>query len=486
MDSATEAPKSGAILAGKYRLLSLLGRGGMGSVWRAEHLSLQAPVAVKMIDSSIARVPEALARFHREAQAAAALRSPNVVQILDHGVDPHTHAPFIVMELMEGESLAERLARVGRLSPEETSRIISQMARALTRAHAAGVVHRDLKPDNVFLVHNEDEEVAKILDFGIAKSDVHRVGAATATGTVMGTAYYMSPEQISGSKEVDHRTDLWAVGVIAHECLTGAKPFDSETLGGMVLQICTEPIRTPSLFSHVPAGFDQWFQRAVMRDPARRFQSARELADELKQLCLGAPTPGMGGATVLANSKTEWLDTGRVGLSRSGEVKPDTGGALTRTASPDTTGVSPPTKSAAPWVFAGGALVLLFGGGLAWFLVSSPEPAADGAVAAASALVAATAPASAETTLTEPEPALPAATDAASTGTALAKAPAVVPADTTEPAPPTDDAPAREATRPAPVAPRPPAAQRPPAPAKPPAPPSPKPSPFDDLLKSRK
>jgi serine/threonine-protein kinase len=482
VDSATEAPKSGVILAGKYRLMSLLGRGGMGSVWRAEHLSLQAPVAVKMIDPSIAQVPEALARFHREAQSAASLRSPNVVQILDHGVDPQTKAPFIVMELMEGESLAERLERVGRLPPKEASRIITQMARALTRAHADGIVHRDLKPDNVFLVKNEDEEVAKILDFGIAKSDVHRVGAATATGTVMGTAYYMSPEQISGSKEVDHRTDLWAVGVITHECITGSKPFESETLGGMVLKICTEPIRTPSIISGVPLGFDQWFQRSVMRDPAQRFQSARELADSLKALCESASVVGVATAQPgLGSSKTEWLDTGRMGLAQSGEVRPQTGGALSRTDSPHTTSTTIPTRSVGPWIFASVGLLAVVGGAIAFFTLSSSSGEAIDPATAASSLAEPSVTAAA--TVSDP-PATPTELVPVVTPRVTAIPDAGAKAEATQASlAPAAKPPQRAAKRPRSS---PPARPAPPPARPPPASPKPKPSPFDGLLKSRK
>jgi len=178
-----------SILGGKYRLLSLIGRGGMGSVWKAEHLGLRALIAVKLMDESLAAMPEAVGRFLREAQAAASLRSPHVVQILDHGVDERTAIPFIAMELMDGESLAGRLERERPLSPPETGRIIGQVARALARAHEAGIIHRDLKPDNIFLVKNEDDEIAKVLDFGIAKSLAHSLGghSATQTGSVLGT-----------------------------------------------------------------------------------------------------------------------------------------------------------------------------------------------------------------------------------------------------------------------------------------------------------
>jgi eukaryotic-like serine/threonine-protein kinase len=284
----------GSTLAGKFRLVSLLGRGGMGEVWRADHLGLRAPVAVKLMKLEIAANPEALARFHREAQSAANLRSPHVVQILDHGVDEATKWPFIVMELLEGESLSQRLTRCQRLSPAETARHVTHIARALSRAHEVGIVHRDLKPDNVFVVHNEDDEIAKVLDFGVAKWTLS--GNATQTGSVLGTPYYMSPEQISDSKDIDHRTDLWALGVITCQCLTGRRPFQAENVVALGMQICGGPRVTASSLGAVPHGFDAWFERATARDANTRFQSARELADELRLLCADHRTPAASGS----------------------------------------------------------------------------------------------------------------------------------------------------------------------------------------------
>jgi len=276
-----------SILAGKYHLLSQIGRGGMGAVWKAEHLVLRAPVAIKLMDPTLAAGLEASRRFLREAQSAAALRSPHVVQILDYGVDNATQIPFIAMELMEGESLAARLDRVQRLSPAQAARIVTHVARALSRAHEAGIVHRDLKPGNVFLVQNEDEEIAKVLDFGIAKSTAPTLTShpMTQSGSVLGTPYYMSPEQISGSRELDYRTDLWALAVIAYECLSGRRPYEGSTPGGLAIQICTRRPPLASGFTAVPKGFDAWFDRATDREPARRFGSARELADEFRRVC---------------------------------------------------------------------------------------------------------------------------------------------------------------------------------------------------------
>src|SRR5689334_1263943 len=212
----------GEILGGRYRLIRPLGQGGMGSVWKAEHLSLNAAVALKLIEGPAHPDASATERFLREARLAAALRSPHVVQILDHGIDGVT--PYIAMELLEGESLAERLERVGCLSPAETARVIQHLARAMTRAHEAGIIHRDLKPENVFIVRNDDEELFKVFDFGIAKVEAP-TGNATRTGSLLGTPSYMSPEQAEGASNLDQRTDIWALGVIAYRCLLGKLPF---------------------------------------------------------------------------------------------------------------------------------------------------------------------------------------------------------------------------------------------------------------------
>jgi serine/threonine-protein kinase len=285
------------VIAGKYQLLKQLGRGAMGSVWQARHLTLRSAVAIKLMDPAIGLSSTGVQRFLREARAAAGLRSPHVVQILDHGVDQGT--PYIVMEMLEGESLAARLERVRRLSPAETARIVSHVARALSRAERAGIVHRDLKPDNVFLVGNEDEELAKVLDFGIAK--VHGDGGfeqsreeSTAAGALLGTPYYVSPEQAEGLKSVDHRTDIWSLGVMTYECLLGRRPFDGDTLPALLLAICSGKPPVPSAHGFVPHGFDAWFARACAHAPQSRFASAKEAANQLLVLCGGrASTPSI-------------------------------------------------------------------------------------------------------------------------------------------------------------------------------------------------
>lgn len=284
----------GAVIAGKYRLVGQLGKGAMGEVWRAEHTTLGAPVAVKLIDVDLlgpGNNSEVVQRFFREAKAAAALRSPHVVQILDHGYDGRL--PYIAMEMLEGETLESRLERLRVLPPLMTATVITHIARAIGKAHEAGIVHRDLKPGNVFLVKNDDEEIAKVLDFGIAKITTGALGAeggvATRTGSVVGTPCYMSPEQALGNKSIDHRADLWSLGVIACECICGIRPFDSEALGDLIVQICARELPIPSQMVAssgvpIPDGFDAWFAKACSREPAERFQSARELAESLRFL----------------------------------------------------------------------------------------------------------------------------------------------------------------------------------------------------------
>jgi serine/threonine protein kinase len=272
------------ILGGKYRLIRPLDKGGMGSVWLAEHLSLASPVAVKLIATEAAMTPHRLERFVREARTAAASRSPHVVQVLDYGVDEGM--PYIVMELLEGESLAERLQRVGRLAPRQTERVIVHVSRAVARAHERGIVHRDLKPANIFITHNEDDEVVKIFDFGVAKAteSLSIPGKHTRTGSWLGTPYYMSPEQLEGDRQCDQRTDIWAMGVIAYECLLGRLPFTGDTIGGLVLAICSRPAPVPSEHGNVPPGFDAWFARACAQRKNERFASARDAAHEFRQL----------------------------------------------------------------------------------------------------------------------------------------------------------------------------------------------------------
>lgn len=281
----------GRILSNKYRLLRQLGRGGMGSVWEAEQLNLPIGVAVKLLDPARSHSAELRERFKREAHAAAQLRSTHIVRISDYGIDDEL--PYIVMELLEGESLAARLARKGRLSPRETVRIFSHVAAALELAHRHGVVHRDLKPENVFIQGYcpatrayTDLEQTKVLDFGVAKLLVDKPwhnGIRTRTGQFLGTPVYMSPEQIRDSSHVDERTDIWSFGVMAYECMTGRRPFQAKNLVDLQFSICHDDVTPPSQVASVPELFDAWFARAACRDLNERFATIAASMDRLRQ-----------------------------------------------------------------------------------------------------------------------------------------------------------------------------------------------------------
>jgi eukaryotic-like serine/threonine-protein kinase len=274
------------VIAGRYRLIRPLGEGAMGAVWLAQHLALDAPVVIKLIRSELAARADVRARFTREARIAARMRSAHVVGVLDHGVT-EAGDPFLVMEHLEGETLRERLIARWALPPAETAEIITQICRGVSKAHEAQLVHRDLKPDNVFLARDVGAEIVKVLDFGVVKvPDALALDgvAPTVTGTLVGTPSYMSPEQAQGLRTVDYRSDLWSLGVIAYECLTSLLPFPARTLGQLTRQITLDPIPPPSSTPRgatLPPGLDAWMRRALARDPAHRFESALDLAVEL-------------------------------------------------------------------------------------------------------------------------------------------------------------------------------------------------------------
>jgi len=284
----TSASADGELVAGKYELVRLIGRGGMGSVWEGRHVTLGTRVACKFIDADFAsKSPEARTRFRNEARAAASLRSKHVVEVYDYGVMGDGR-PYIVMEFLAGESLADRLERVGRLPLAVTARIVHQVGRALQKAHAAGIVHRDLKPDNIFLMWDEEDErdQVKVVDFGIAKFTDERVNVshATQTGSVVGTPFFMSPEQARGIDVIDLRSDLWALGVVTFQCMTGQLPFHSEAVGDLLIKICTGEIPVPShVAPDLPLSMDAWMARALERDRDVRFQSAREMTEALAE-----------------------------------------------------------------------------------------------------------------------------------------------------------------------------------------------------------
>jgi serine/threonine-protein kinase len=283
-----EDPLVGTVLSDSYELLRVIGEGGMGRVYEAAHRRLRSRrFAIKVLHSDLSRQPEVVSRFQREAEAASALTHPNVVQVFDVNRTPDGR-PYIVAELLEGEELGRHLDRLGRLGLGPAIAIVRQICRALAEAHARGVVHRDMKPENVFLVGFADAPRIKVLDFGISK-----VGdgptSLTKTGVIMGTPAYMPPEQARGS-HVDHRADIYAVGAILYRALTGSKPFaELDAVATLTAVVADEPRRPSTLERTIPPGLELVIQKAMAKNPLERYGSFSEL-----EAALAPYDPGHG------------------------------------------------------------------------------------------------------------------------------------------------------------------------------------------------
>ena len=279
-------PRVGLILDSKYKLIESLGQGGMGSVFRAQRLHIGDEVALKLLHHDLVREQKALERFRREARTAAMIRHPNVVSIHDFndGSGNETQ-PYIVMELVRGMSLGALLRREGRMTPERAVRLMHDVCTGVGVAHRQGLLHRDLKPDNVIVVppsHEGDEETAKVVDFGLAKvRDVAASTALTHTGAVIGTLYYMSPEQCSG-EELDARADVYSLGAMFYEMLAGGPPFRSRNLAGLISKHLHEP---PAPFPEplgIPRALEAVCFRALAKDRNQRPADAIALGRELQ------------------------------------------------------------------------------------------------------------------------------------------------------------------------------------------------------------
>jgi eukaryotic-like serine/threonine-protein kinase len=273
----------GTTLAGKYRIERMLGAGGMCLVFEAEHVHLRQSVALKILKPELARDPTAVARFAQEAQAAAKLRSANVARV--HDVDKLPDGqPYITMELLVGHDLGTELQHRYALPVELAADYVRQAANGISEAHTLGIIHRDLKPENLFLTElgeMTERRLIKILDFGIAKNIEEGARKLTAPDAVFGTVDYMSPEQIRSATSVDHRTDIWSLGVILFELLTGRTPYAGDARS-VIAQIVSEPVPPPSMFvPSLPPKLDAIVLKALAKDPAARFQSADELRQAL-------------------------------------------------------------------------------------------------------------------------------------------------------------------------------------------------------------
>jgi tRNA A-37 threonylcarbamoyl transferase component Bud32 len=268
--------QEGAVIGGRYRLVSLIGEGGMASVWRAEDDTLMRAVAIKLLYVRTHRDSQsAIDQFLREARLAASVQHRNVIHTVDFGVTDD-HMPFMVMELLQGESLADRMSRSPALRIEEVVHIANLTLRGLAAVHEAGIVHRDLKPQNIFLERDADGLFPKILDFGISRSLGGSESAiATQQGLIVGTPEYMAPEQARGASDIDKRADIYAMGAILYEGITGRVPFEAESLASLLVKIATtEPLPIRELRPDVPELLSDCIAQAMAHDREQRFADA--------------------------------------------------------------------------------------------------------------------------------------------------------------------------------------------------------------------
>jgi serine/threonine-protein kinase len=376
----------GDVVDGKYRILRTIGEGGWGVVFEGENIRALKRVAIKILRTQAGLTPEVLARFEREAQAAGRIGSEHIVEVFDLGLLPDgTH--YMVMELLAGENLGQRLQARGALDPIVAVKLMLQLLDGLSAAHKAGIVHRDLKPENLFLLPTRSgEDFVKILDFGISKYTAGPLAQATMTGAVLGSPCYMSPEQARGLRDIDPRTDLYAVGAVLYECLTGRTPFDGDNFNDLMFQIVTAPRPNPLQYRpDLSPALLPIISRALSIEPKDRFASADEFraallgwletqgatagyAPELHRWMKATP-PGEGAVRALDPS--DKADRGRTPLQGSNPTaRPLASTGLageTPLASSATQKDAPRSRRALAYVGAGAFVALLAAGGFAAF-----------------------------------------------------------------------------------------------------------------------
>jgi serine/threonine protein kinase len=365
------ASSSGAFLVegsklGRYTITRLVGEGGMGAVYEAQHRELGKRVAIKTLHQHHAASTDVRARFVREGQAASRIRHPHVVDVYDVAVEGDM--PYLVMEFLEGEDVAKLVAREGALSVQRAVDLLLPAVSAVAMANELGVVHRDLKPENVFLCVERGVIRPRVVDFGISKLlDKETTSALTATDAFLGTPFYMSPEQAQGAKNVDAKSDQYSLGVILYECVTGRRPFDDPTLYKLMHKIVTGDFPKPrSIAPELPPAFEAVILKAMAIDPAGRFESTRALGAAL------LPFASDRTRAVLwedfAGSAQTFVDDVRA-TPKSG-VEPAVADTLGQSAHQLDTRRRPPTRRTLALLVGGLAV-----GGAAWFLTRSPAPA---------------------------------------------------------------------------------------------------------------
>jgi len=290
----------GTVLAGRYEVLRRIGEGGMGAVYEGKHALIGKRVAVKVLLEKFHAQSDFVARLLQEARLASSIGHENIVDVTDFGTTDDGRS-FVVMEFLDGESLADLERREAPLPIERSLRIARQAASALGAAHAKGIFHRDVKPENLYLVRRGDADFVKVVDFGISKAvkpggdDGPEAYRLTHTGILLGTPLYMSPEQARGDEDLDHRADIWALGVLLYECLTGEVPFRANNYLQIISQVLTHEPLSPSRLRPelgIPDAVDAVVMRAMEKDRARRYQTMAELEGDLERLLAGDQNVG--------------------------------------------------------------------------------------------------------------------------------------------------------------------------------------------------
>ena len=379
----SDVPDPGAKIDAKYEVLSVLGKGGMGVVVAARHVDLQEVIALKFLLPEALEQPDAVERFLREARAVRKLSSQHVVKVLDIGRLSSTGLPYMAMELLQGEDLSAVIGRVGALPPAVACDFILQAADALGEAHANGIVHRDIKPANLFAMSEpvRGRTFIKVLDFGIAK--LLDAAPATGTMTVMGSAFYMSPEQMRSSKKVDARADIWSLGVTLYELVTGRYPFEGDSLPELLMAIsCDAPVPPRAHNPDLPVELEAVILKCLVKDPDARMPTIAALAAALAPFVShdvvalplqihARPTPQLPPA---AGTDEDLAPS----TAQSASTKLETGATVAHfTSSNPGIVAAPPQRSFPVWVGAAGAGVGLPAAAAGWMSISGrPTPAA--------------------------------------------------------------------------------------------------------------